>query len=117
MTLTGSEVKTNPAGARKPAAQIPLARADKPRLTILLSLPIAILLALPIHLAFAERQTIPESRAYSVFLGILLALAVGALAFQGVVSGLPPSLSPMVSILPAGRRLLARGVIITTRVQ
>src|SRR5205814_6248244 len=67
--------------------------------------------------AFAERQTIPESRAYSVFLGILLALAVGSLALQALFQGFRRWLSHMFPIVAVGVVLLALGEIITSGLQ
>src|SRR6478752_676639 len=100
MISTGSEVKSeskaanqvtmrdpqNPAagGGRQPGS------GHRPPIHILLSFPLAILLAFPVHLGLAAKQTVPESRSYSVFLGILLAFALVSLASQ--------------SLLPAFRR-------------
>src|SRR4051812_17794245 len=116
MTLTGAEVEPKAVSSRDvPTPPIP-SRGEKSRLHLLLSFPIAIILAFPIHLLMAEKQTGPESRSYSVFLGVLLSLALVSLAF----AALPPFrrwLLHMFPILAAGFGVLTVGEIITSGFQ
>src|SRR3954465_11036503 len=74
----------------------------KPRLRTLLSLPLTILAAFPIHLAMVEKQTAPESRAYSIFLGILLSVALVCLSVQSFSDGFRGWLAHMFPIIAAG---------------
>jgi NitT/TauT family transport system permease protein len=117
MTFADSEVKSTPVSDSNVVRAAPLGRADKPRLYTLLSFPIAILLAYPVHLTLAEKQTVPESHFYSIFLGILLAFALIAIALQATLPVFRRWLLHMFPILAAGIGILAVGEIITSGLQ
>src|SRR6185369_1903038 len=124
MISTGSEVKSESKGASQATAmrdpQNPAdvgERGPKPPLHIFLSFPLAILLAFSVHLALAAKQTVPESRSYSAFLGILLVFALVSLASQALLPAFRRWLMHMFPILAAGVLILAIGEIITTGFQ
>jgi sulfonate transport system permease protein len=122
MISTGSEGKSEAlpgsAGMATPSGGSSASSGpDKPRLLTLLSFPMAILLAFPIHLCLSSKQTVPESRSYSIFLGILLAFALVSLASQALFPAFRRWLLHMFPILAAGVTILAIGEIITSGFQ
>jgi NitT/TauT family transport system permease protein len=52
--------------------------SSKPRWRTLLAIPVACLIALGLHLLISNKQPYPETHLYSLFLGIILALALAA---------------------------------------
>src|ERR1051325_10451245 len=117
MTLAASEVKPAPSAEGNPRASMAAPRPGKSTLRVLLSFPVAIFIAFPIHLALAGKQSIPESRCYSIFLGILMGLALICLALQAILAPFRRWLLHMFPILAAGAGALAAGEIITSGLQ
>ena len=70
-------IESLPAATHRAPAVVP-----KARLRTLLSVPIASLITLGVHLLIPKPQTLPETRAYSLFLGIVFALGLVAAAVQ-----------------------------------
>ncbi len=64
------------------AVSVGSATASKPRLRILLAVPLASSIALAVHLAVSKNQVLPGTFSYSVFLGIVLISAIGAAVTQ-----------------------------------
>jgi len=115
MISTTSEPKAS-TSAPEPANPAPVP-APKARLVTLLSFPVAVLLAVPIHLAFVERQTAPESHSYSTFLALLFGLALALLAAQAVFHSFRRRVLHMFPIIAAAVALLTVGEIITSGLQ
>jgi sulfonate transport system permease protein len=117
MTTTQISPAVMPPAARKPRQREPERSAAKRGLRVELSFPIAILVAFPIHVAMAEKQTAPESHAYSIFLGILFSLAAVCLLVQSRFPAFRRWVAHMFPILAAGVLALALGEIITSGFQ
>ncbi len=111
MTSTATEPKPSAVG---PEVSLRPPPAPKARLAKLLSFPVAILLAFPVHLAFIEKQTSPESRSYSIFLGVLFAVALAGLAIQSLFASSRRWILHMFPIVAAAVALLSIGEIITS---
>jgi NitT/TauT family transport system permease protein len=61
---------------------VSLQSSAKPRLTTMLAVPVATVIAFALHWAIAAKQPPAETRCYSVFLGILFCTAIVATAAQ-----------------------------------
>src|SRR5215467_8716708 len=117
MTSTQISSTVMPPTAQKPRQLEPERTAAKRGLRVELSFPIAILIAFPIHLAMAEKQTAPERHAYSIFLGVLFSLAALCLLVQSRFPAFRRWVAHMFPILAAGVLTLAVGESITSGFQ
>src|SRR5262245_22482257 len=82
-TLREPEAEPTPIPDAPPAAahRAPVV-VPKARLRTLLSVPLASLIALGVHFLLSKQRPSPETRSYSLFLGIVLVLALVAAAVQ-----------------------------------
>jgi len=93
--------------------------ADSPvttgmRARILLAVPVTALVALATHACVSPKQPVPETRSYSVFLGLILVAAVTASLVQPFWSGLRQWMKRMCPIIAAAILLLCLWEVITS---
>lgn len=79
----------------------------KLKLQTLASVPIAVLLALGLHLLVSRTEPPPETRSYNLFLFLLLGLALGAIVLQAFWKGFRERFGRMAPIFAAAVILLA----------
>jgi NitT/TauT family transport system permease protein len=82
-------------------------------LKILLSLPIATMLAFAVHVMLSSKQSALENRCYSIFLGIVFGLAIASLAAQAIFHSFRRWLSHMFPIFSGAMLLLILWQVIT----
>lgn len=91
-------------------AEVPVLKA---RIGILLAVPIAGAIALAVHLAASKAELPLETQSYSMFLGIVIAVGLAALAVQPFWTGLRRWMHDMSPIFAAAIALLCASEIAT----
>jgi len=86
----------------------------KLRLSTLLAVPTAVLIAMAVHLAISRKEPAVETHLYTMFLGSVLGAAILAAVVQGFWSGLRRWMRQMCPIIAAATALLCIWEAITT---
>jgi len=94
-------------------AAIPAVLASKPLLRTLLAVPVAVSIALAVHLLAPNNELPPDARLYSVFLGGILGVAIAMAVIQAYWPGLRTWMREMCPIFAAAVLLLCVWELIT----